>query len=118
MSAALVTATCRRDRHKLCGGYRCTCACHGPDHNPNPEPPTWTQVIRSILGECIDHQHEQVGPCVYCKTCGRRLYQGTVIPAGELAELKRALADVEPAYHGGATEAEDYRDEKRRDAQS
>lgn len=58
------------------------------------EQPTWDQVIRSIVGDCIDHEHKQVGRCVYCKTCGRRLYHGTVIPPGELAELKAALAEA------------------------
>lgn len=88
------TTACRTDRHRLCGGYHCTCTCHGPGHDPNPEPPTWDQVIRSILGDCIDHEHERVGRCVYCKECGRRLYQGTVMPLAERAELKAALDEV------------------------
>jgi hypothetical protein len=53
---------------------------------------TWQEFIRATFGECIDHEHEQIGRCVYCRTCGNRLYQGTVMPADELAELKAALA--------------------------
>lgn len=58
-------------------------------------PPAWDEVIRSILGGCIDHEHEQVGRCVYCQPCGRRLYQGTVMSASDRAELKTALAEVD-----------------------
>ncbi len=65
------------------------------------EKPTWDQVIAAILGDCIDHEHEQVGRCVYCRPCGRRLYQGTVMPAGERAELKQALAGVAAAKEAG-----------------
>ncbi len=49
-------------------------------------------AYRSILGDCIDHQHEQAGRCVYCKTCGRRIYQGTLLTADEIAALKEAFA--------------------------
>ena len=65
------------------------------------EKPSWDQVIAQILGDCIDHEHEQAGRCVYCKPCGRRLYQGTVMPAGERAELKQALAEVAAAKEDG-----------------
>ena len=61
------------------------------------EKPTWDQVIAAILGDCIDHGHEQAGRCVYCRPCGRRLYRGTVMTAGERAELKQALAEVAAA---------------------
>jgi len=54
--------------------------------------PTFTQFIASVLGDCIDHPHEKVGRCVYCKPCGRRLYQGGVMTADELAALKEAIA--------------------------
>ena len=65
------------------------------------EKPTWDQVITAILGGCIDHEHEQAGRCVYCRQCGRRLYQGTAMPAGDLAELKQALAENAAAKETG-----------------
>ena len=95
-SSPPITGTCRNGRHRLCGGYRCTCMCHGPDHDPEPKL-TWDAAIRSIFGNCIGHEHEQVGRCVYCKTCGRRLYQGTKFTSDELAELKQALAEAAPS---------------------
>jgi hypothetical protein len=55
-------------------------------------PPTLLDVARAIFGDCISHEHEQVGRCVYCKTCGRRLYQGTVAGPDEIAALREALA--------------------------
>ena len=58
-------------------------------------PPDWTDAVKAIMGDCIGHEHEQVGRCVCCKTCGRRLYQGTVMPPGELAALRGALATAE-----------------------
>ena len=54
--------------------------------------PTFTQFIGAVLGDCIDHPHEQVGRCVYCKQCGRRLYQGSPMSADDLATIKEALA--------------------------
>ena len=54
-------------------------------------------MVTAIFGDCIDHHHVQVGRCVWCEPCGRRLYQGTVIPADERAELKQALAEVAAA---------------------
>jgi hypothetical protein len=62
-----------------------------------PPERTWDQVVTSIFGDCIGHDHEQVGRCVYCGQCGRRLYQGTVMPAGERAELKEALQALQAA---------------------
>lgn len=58
------------------------------------DPPKMVAFIRSIFGECIDHEHEQVGRCVYCRQCGRRLYQGTVTPPDERAELKSWMEEV------------------------
>lgn len=40
------------------------------------------------LGDCLDHPHEQVGRCVYCKEDGRRLYQGKVMNKAEVGGLK------------------------------
>jgi hypothetical protein len=48
------------------------------------------------LGDCLDHPHEQVGRCVYCKEDGRRLYQGKVMnraEVGGLKELRRLMAE-------------------------
>lgn len=88
------TSACRTDRHRLCGGYRCTCTCHGPDHDSGPPPLSWEQLIRGIFGDCISHQQEQVGACVYCVPCSRRLYQGTKMTDAELADLRAALAEA------------------------
>ena len=52
---------------------------------------TIVDVMADALGACIDHPHEQVGPCVYCKPCGRRLYQGAVMTADEIATLHEAI---------------------------
>ena len=60
---------------------------------PPPPEPTLSELMKTVMGDCIGHQpHKQVGPCVYCGQCGRRLYQGTVMPPAELAALKEALA--------------------------
>ena len=50
-------------------------------------------IVRSIFGDCIDHEHEQIGRCVYCKQCGRRMYQGDVVPPAQMAALKAWLDD-------------------------
>lgn len=84
------TRPCRQQRHRLCGGRRCGCSCHGDQ--PPLAPPTWDTAVKAIFGDCINRPHTQVGPCVYCVPCGRRLYQGSVIPAAEMAELRAALA--------------------------
>jgi hypothetical protein len=65
------------------------------------EKPTWDQVITAIMGDCIEHEHERVGRCVYCTPCGRRLYQGTVMSARERAAQKQALAEVATAREAG-----------------
>jgi len=57
-----------------------------------PAPPSWLDIARAMFGDCISHEHEQVGRCVYCKTCGRRLYQGTVAAPDEIAALREAFA--------------------------
>lgn len=57
----------------------------------SPRKPEWADVVRALVGDCIGHEHEQVGRCVYCKQCGRRLYQGTVWPAEIRAEIREAL---------------------------
>lgn len=36
--------------------------------------------IWRMLGEHDDHPWKQVGRCVYCGTCGVRLFQGRVPP--------------------------------------
>jgi len=59
---------------------------------PSPPKPTFAEFVRGLLGDCIDHEQEQHGRCVWCKPCGRRLYQGTKMTASERAELKEALA--------------------------
>ena len=30
------------------------------------------------IKEHVDHEWERISPCVYCKPCGTRLYQGTI----------------------------------------
>jgi hypothetical protein len=55
------------------------------------ERPTWADVIRKILGDCIEHAHEQVGGCVYCAQCNRRLYQGEVMSLEDRTELRVAM---------------------------
>jgi hypothetical protein len=63
--------------------------------------PTFAEFMASMFGPCIDHEHEQVGRCVYCKTCGRRLYQGGVMTADELAGIREAIAlDGSPVAAG------------------
>jgi hypothetical protein len=47
---------------------------------------------KGSFGACIDHEHRQVGPCVYCKPCGRRLYQGLVMTAQELDTVRETIA--------------------------
>lgn len=47
----------------------------------------------AVFGDCVDHQHEQVGRCVYCKDCGRRLYNGTVMTRKELDDVKQVIAE-------------------------
>ena len=52
---------------------------------------TIVDVMADTLGACIDHPHEQVDRCVWCKPCGRRLYQGEVMTADEIATLHEAI---------------------------
>jgi hypothetical protein len=52
---------------------------------------------RGIFGACVDHPHRQVGHCVYCKQCGRRLYQGTVMTADEIDSVREVIALAGPA---------------------
>lgn len=47
---------------------------------------------RSLFGACLDHPHKQVGRCVYCERCSRRLYQGTVMTAEELGTVREVIA--------------------------
>jgi hypothetical protein len=47
----------------------------------------------SQLGEHLTHPWHQVGPCVYCEPCSRRLYQGEVLTDQEKAEIQEALAE-------------------------
>jgi hypothetical protein len=65
-----------------------------------PDELTYEALIARLLGGCIDHEHEQAGRCVYCKPCGRRLYQGSIMPASERAELKQALAKMKADCDG------------------
>ena len=53
---------------------------------------TIVDVMADALGACIDHPHEQVDRCVYCQPCGRRLYQGEVMTADDIAALREAIA--------------------------
>ncbi len=53
------------------------------------------ELMGKILGQCIDHEHKQVGRCVYCKICKHRLYQGTIMTASERAALKEAIASLQ-----------------------
>lgn len=48
-------------------------------------------LMADTLGACIDHPHELVDRCVYCKPCGRRLYQGELMTAAELADLREGI---------------------------
>jgi hypothetical protein len=57
------------------------------------EPPKMdlADFLNSIVGDCVDHPHEQAGRCVYCKPCGKRLYQGTVWTDEERAAAREAM---------------------------
>lgn len=57
-------------------------------------PLTPLEFLEHVFGDCIDHEHEQVGPCVYCRTCGRRMYHGKVLTAAELAEIRQAMTEL------------------------
>jgi hypothetical protein len=52
---------------------------------------SYIEFLAKVFGDCIDHRHEQVGRCVYCSDCGRRLYHGGVMKADELAAIKEAI---------------------------
>ena len=54
----------------------------------NRQPPSVAELLTAMFGECIDHQHEQVGPCVYCQPCGRRLYHGKVLTTAEHEQIR------------------------------
>lgn len=49
-------------------------------------------VFAAMFGDCLDHEHEQIGPCVYCRDCGRRLYQGGVMTPDEIADIKQLMS--------------------------
>ena len=51
------------------------------------------ELMADVLGDCVDHPHKQVGSCVYCIPCSRRLYHGTVMSADELAALRETIAE-------------------------
>lgn len=53
---------------------------------------TFAEFLTALLGGCLDHRHEQVGRCVYCVTCNRRLYEGPVLDPDDLAAIKEYLA--------------------------
>lgn len=48
-------------------------------------------VYAAMFGDCLDHEHEQIGPCVYCRDCGRRLYQGGVMSTAELGVIRELI---------------------------
>ena len=58
-------------------------------------PPSLADLYRSVLGECLNHQHKQVGRCVYCADCNWRLYQGTVMSEREIQAVRDLLAAEE-----------------------
>lgn len=64
---------------------------------------TIDDVYRDLLGECIDHPHRQVGRCVHCKTCDRRLYQGRVLSPADRARIKAAGPGTVDRASGYAT---------------
>lgn len=83
---------------------------HGPGADPArrlvvpemplpPQPPpefeeakvSWIDVMRRIFGECLTHPHQQIGRCVYCSACSRRLYQGTLVPMADRRELQEEM---------------------------
>ena len=70
--------------------------------------PTLAQFFAAVFGECVDHAHEKIGHCVYCVTCGRRLYQGEVMSADELAAVKEVI--VMGASSGRAADTEGRQD--------
>jgi hypothetical protein len=53
----------------------------------------WMTIIRQ-LGEHVDHPWRQVGPCVYCDTCGVRLYQGEALTEDDKNELRDAVREA------------------------
>lgn len=56
---------------------------------------TFTEFMTAVFGNCLDHKHEQVGRCVYCAECKRRLYQGSIMSADDRAALREAQAFIE-----------------------
>jgi hypothetical protein len=52
---------------------------------------TLGELLAAIVGDCVDHPHEQVGRCVYCRTCGKRLYQGEVWNDEERAAARAVM---------------------------
>lgn len=50
-----------------------------------------TAFVAGVFGDCLDHRHEQVGHCVWCATCNRKLYQGQVLTAEDIAALHEAV---------------------------
>lgn len=60
--------------------------------------------IADQLTGCADHAWEQVGRCVYCTDCKRRLYQGT-IPSSHTNVTRRAARSWDAARDPAATQA-------------
>lgn len=95
------TTACRTGRHKMCGGYRCTCECH--PGTPEERAAQTDEAIEKWLaefGEVIEssgrhegHSLRQVGHCVYC-TCGYR-YQG------KLPDTRKAPPVASPEGNDG-----------------
>jgi hypothetical protein len=50
------------------------------------------------LARHADHKLSKHGRCVYCDTCGQRLYQGLMLSAEDRAELRKILDE-----HGTST---------------
>ena len=53
-----------------------------------------TDVFLALIGglaKHAEHPWKQVGACVYCDTCGVRLYQGEALTEQEKAELREAV---------------------------
>jgi len=97
LPAAEPTTACRTDRHRLCGGYRCTCDCHR--HAAVPDlasgttdapagyvPPNYDADFDNCAGGCRRNDNRRVAFAWYqdlhfaCPGCFEELFGG---PPGE-----------------------------------
>ncbi len=78
------TTACRTGRHRICGGFRCSCSCH--PGTPEQRETAGRKAAADALNELVEvtesrgrhegHTLRQAGRCVCC-SCGYR-YQGRI----------------------------------------